>query len=144
MGAPFSRRHEALKRWGFTCTCPLCTLPPTQKAESDVRRTLIAQATPKVLEMWQKGHYVEAISVAEETLEMILDEEQEHMLPDHYALLARLWLAVGEREKAEAYGQKSFDLLFDMGFMGLKGQKGVFELEAFLELVGEGIGDSVS
>lgn len=116
------------------------------KTESDVRRTLIAQAGPKTLELWREGNYADAIAIAEETIGMILEEEQGHMLPDQYALLAKLWLVAGERDKAENYARRSFDLLAKMGFLGREGEaeRESFELESFLEMVGQGIGNGES
>ncbi|KAF8318170.1 hypothetical protein DL93DRAFT_435413 [Clavulina sp. PMI_390] len=32
------RRAELLQKWGFTCECPTCTLPPSIAAESDEQR----------------------------------------------------------------------------------------------------------
>lgn len=63
------------------------------------------------------------------------------MLTDEYALLAKLYLLIGEREKAEHYGRMSFDLLADMGFLGhdVDRQRVELDIENFLEMVGDGM-----
>ncbi|KAK1829346.1 SET domain-containing protein [Podospora conica] len=38
LNLPSLTRTSRMKNWGFTCTCPLCTAPIRERAESDVRR----------------------------------------------------------------------------------------------------------
>ncbi|KAF2644524.1 SET domain-containing protein [Massarina eburnea CBS 473.64] len=170
LGQPFQHRHRALSRWGFACHCSLCSLPNPQKAASDTRRSLIARSTKKITELWESAQPMEAISLAEESIEMIQDEGLEHLLADEYALLAKLWLMVGkareqtmkkgrggkekgkgrqvgiiEREEADRYARMSWELLGEMGFMGYDWKETMeFKLEAFLAMVGEGMREVVT
>ncbi|KAF1954919.1 hypothetical protein CC80DRAFT_474957 [Byssothecium circinans] len=170
-GQPSPHRHRALSRWGFTCTCSLCTLPAAQKTASDMRRTLIAQSTDKITDLWESGKPMDAIVLAEESIEMIRDEGLVHLLPDEYALVAKLWLLVArakegrvregkgkgeggkgkggvaerEREEAERWARLSWEMLGGMGFLGYEWEESLgFEMEAFLELVGEGMREVVT
>ncbi|KAF2729074.1 SET domain-containing protein [Polyplosphaeria fusca] len=138
LGQTFAHRTHALRRWGFTCTCSLCTLPSTAKAESDLRRSLIAQSDSKILEMWNADKYSDAIGLAIEGIQMIKDEGLEHFLTDQYALLAKLWMLAGERKKAEAWARKSWDMLAGMGYLGNEDEQEMWDMETFLERVGSG------
>ncbi|ORX95668.1 hypothetical protein BCR34DRAFT_441204, partial [Clohesyomyces aquaticus] len=119
LGHTFARRQGLIKsKWGFTCTCSLCSLSHAEKTASDIRRTLIKQIDNKIVELWQEGHQKEALSLAEESIEIVKDEGLNHFLPSHYALLAKLWLMLGKRDKAEGFGRKGFGMLVDMGYLG--------------------------
>ena len=139
LGKTFAERQEGLQRWGFTCTCPLCSLPHAHRVASDVRRTLIAQADKKIIEIWKEGRHADAIALAEEIIEMIQEEGLEHFLTDEYALLAKLWLLYGKREKAEEIGKKSFEMLAGMGYFGNEVDHERWDLEKFLDVVGDGM-----
>jgi hypothetical protein len=120
-------------------TCPLCSLTGDAKKHSDILRTLIHQSESKILQLAQSGKISDAISLTEESIDMIIEEKQEHFLTDSWALLAKLWLVKGDRGKAEVEARKSFDLLVQMGFLGNGADWADWELEQFLEIVGEGM-----
>ena len=63
----------------------------------------------------------------------------EHFLTDEYALLAKLWLLYGKREKAEEIGRKSFAMLAGMGYFGNEVDHERWDLEKFLDIVGDGM-----
>ena len=139
LGQPSAQRKAALARWGFTCSCPLCSLTGDAKKHSDILRQLIHQAESKILELAQAGKVDDAIALTEESIDMIIDEKQEHFLTDSYALLGKLWLVKGKRAEAEKWARKSYDLLFQMGFLGQDGEWGDWGVEEFLDVVGEGM-----
>lgn len=139
LGHPSQTRHSLLHRWGFTCTCPLCSLPAPEKQASDIRRTLIARLEPKIIELASAGQISQAIDLAMESVEMILDEgDLESLLTDEYAMLAMLWLEKGDREKAEMWGRKAWKLLGDLGYLGNGAEENEekFSLEVLLEGIG--------
>ncbi|KAF2114599.1 hypothetical protein BDV96DRAFT_647294 [Lophiotrema nucula] len=138
LGQTFARRQDALKhKWGFTCTCKLCSLPHAERVASDIRQTLIKQTETKILELWEEGKHKEALGLAEESIEMIKEEGLDHFVPDQYALLAKLWLLLGKRKKAEEIGKKSWELLRQMGYLGT-GEEFAWDLDNFLNMVGDG------
>jgi hypothetical protein len=139
LGQPLRQRKAALARWGFTCTCPLCSLTGDAQKHSDILRQLIHQSESKILELAQTGKLDDAIALAEESIDMIIDEKQEHFLTDSYALLAKLWLVKGNRGRAEVEARKSFELLVKMGFLGQQAKWADWGLEQFLDIVGEGM-----
>jgi len=65
---------------------------------------VIAQAEEKIIELAQEYKLTEAISLAEESVEMIKEEGIWSMLTDEYAMLAMLWLEKGDKGRAEMYG----------------------------------------
>ncbi|CAI6334811.1 unnamed protein product [Periconia digitata] len=153
LGQTSSHRQHAISSWGFNCSCSLCSLRKPEKAASDIRRKLIAQLTPKIMQLWDAGDDTAAISLAEESVQIIVDEGLEHLLTEQYALVAKLWLMLGkkrqrgttvlkgeERVQSEIWARKSWILLGSMGFLGTKWDgHDDFDLEAFLELVSDGI-----
>lgn len=74
LGMPFTERQHSIKRWGFACTCDLCSLPDRERQASDLRRTMIARSEKKIVELANKGEIREAIKLAEESVEMIREE----------------------------------------------------------------------
>ncbi|KAL1798239.1 hypothetical protein ACET3X_002276 [Alternaria dauci] len=136
LGLPSSKRQSLLKRWGFKCTCDLCSLPTQERQSSDLRRTMIAQAEEKIMELAQEYKLAEAIALAEESVDMIEEEGIWSMLTDEYAMLAMLWLEKGDKEKAEVYGKKTHRLLADLGFLGIGEERDAWDLETLLKNIG--------
>ncbi|KAI4622784.1 uncharacterized protein J4E87_005877 [Alternaria ethzedia] len=136
LGIPFQKRQSLIKRWGFKCTCSLCSLPADERQASDLRRTMITQAEEKIMELAKAYKLDEAIALAEESVELIKDEGVWSMLTDEYAMLAMLWLEKGDKEKAEAYGEKTHRLLSDLGFLGIGEDREAWKLETLLKNIG--------
>ena len=88
------------------------------------------------MELAQDYKLDEAISLAEESVEMIKEEGIWSMLTDEYAMLAMLWLEKGDREKAEVYGEKTHRLLADLGFLGIGEERETWKLETLLKNIG--------
>ncbi|PSN65464.1 SET domain-containing protein [Corynespora cassiicola Philippines] len=136
LGQPHASRSSTLARWGFSCTCALCALDPAARLASDARRELIQQSAHRILGLWREGKVHDAISLAKKSAELIIEEDVWPLLTDEYALLARLSLAVGEREEAEEYGRMCWELLRDLGFLGEEEEEEEWSLEGLLEMLG--------
>ncbi|CAN9165956.1 unnamed protein product [Alternaria alternata] len=136
LGLPSPKRQSLIRRWGFKCTCDLCSLPIQERQASDLRRTVIAQAEEKIIELAQEYKLTEAISLAEESVEMIKEEGIWSMLTDEYAMLAMLWLEKGDKGRAEMYGKKTHRLLADLGFLGIGEEREAWNLETLLTNIG--------
>ncbi|KAF2875804.1 hypothetical protein BDV95DRAFT_654916 [Massariosphaeria phaeospora] len=147
LGQPSPKRRAGLQtRWGFTCTCALCSLPTPQRMASDLRRAMISDGEEKAMALWAAGSIREAIALAEESVGLIGDEGLEPLLTDEFALLAKLHLVLGEREEAARYGARAVELLRGYGFLGVgeeergdgdgdgRGEK--WDLESLLDLLG--------
>ena len=74
LGIPFAERQHLIKRWGFKCTCDLCSLPERERQASDLRRTMISQAEKKIVELAEEYKLDDAVKLAEEIVEMIGEE----------------------------------------------------------------------
>lgn len=97
---------------------------------------MIAQAEEKIIELAQEYKLTEAISLAEESVEMIKEEGIWSMLTDEYAMLAMLWLEKGDKGRAETYGKKTHRLLADLGFLGIGEEREAWNLETLLTNIG--------
>ncbi|KAF2800254.1 SET domain-containing protein [Melanomma pulvis-pyrius CBS 109.77] len=136
LGLPSADRTEGLKRWGFTCTCALCTQGAAEKAASDARRRAIAGAEPHIQALWKQGKLNGAIKLAEEIVQHMKDEAIMPMLTDQYANLARMFLLQGDKQRADEYGELALELLGDLGFLGTEWE-GEWDLERLLAVLGE-------
>ncbi|KAH7092412.1 hypothetical protein FB567DRAFT_614340 [Paraphoma chrysanthemicola] len=143
LGIPSHKRTHLLSRWGFTCTCALCSLPPQEKKASDLRRVMIAQAEEKIIQLAESYDLPAAIALTHESIQMIIEEEVYPMLTDEYAMLAMLYLEHGDRKSAEKYGKLAWGLLGDLGFLGVGEEKDrqTFTLERLLGNMGKLGGD---
>ncbi|KAF2662067.1 SET domain-containing protein [Lophiostoma macrostomum CBS 122681] len=124
MGMNSTQRAESLSRYGFTCTCELCSLSASEKATSDKQRRLIQQVKPVIASRFREGKYQEAIHIIEDVVELIKAEALDSMLPDEYVFLARLHMMREDREKAEEYADLALELLDNLGFLGEGGKEG--------------------
>ena len=55
VGKTHEERQRALQRWGFTCTCAMCTAPASEIAASDARRTRIRALKADIVEALNGG-----------------------------------------------------------------------------------------
>lgn len=97
---------------------------------------MISQAEVKIMELAQAYKLDEAIQLAEESVEMIREEDIWPMLTDEYAMLAMLWLEKNHKQKAEYYGEKTHRLLADLGFLGTGEEREAWKLETLLQNIG--------
>lgn len=113
-----AKRQEGLKRWGFKCSCSLCSATDAEKAASDARRKRIEEAEPQLVAHWKEGKYQAAIRIGEEVVKLMKEEDLTPMLTDEYVILARLYLIRGDREMAEEYADLAVEILENLGFLG--------------------------
>ncbi|KAH8726157.1 hypothetical protein GQ44DRAFT_614125 [Phaeosphaeriaceae sp. PMI808] len=88
LGLPSKRRAQVLKRWGFTCSCSLCSLPPREREASDMRRVMIEQAEKKIAALSETYQIDEAIALAHESVGLIIDEDLPSMMTDEFVTFA--------------------------------------------------------
>ncbi|OAA59883.1 SET domain protein [Niveomyces insectorum RCEF 264] len=116
-GLTHTERQTALtRRWGFSCECHLCRGGPTATAASDTRRRRVAALRDELVQTLRKGEFETAIRMYEnELLALVRVEQLAEHLGDHYAVLARLHLAAGNRTAAGAYAVQALDELTAFG-----------------------------
>lgn len=124
LGKPHAARQEGLKRWGFNCTCALCTAPPAIRAAHDTRRNRIAELEPQLNTLYREGKHNAAIAAGEEIVELMLEEGLTSLLPEVYVMLTRLYLVTEQRERAEEAADLALEILEDLGFLGMEGREG--------------------
>ncbi|KAF2261417.1 SET domain-containing protein [Lojkania enalia] len=139
LGLPTLRRHERLEKWGFKCTCPLCSASPNARFASDTRRIRIEEAEKEIIDLWRDGQIQAAIRVAEEAVELMKEEDLTPMLTDEYMMLARLHMLRQEIEESEDYAAMTAEILKNLGFLGPEPDMGEWGLEKMLEAYGEGV-----
>ena len=111
-------RHEFLHRnWGFKCTCDLCS-DPVALAASDARRERIKATGTVVIKAVENQDFRDALELNMEMAEMIREEGLEAHMGDQYEALARLSIAVGDKEGALEWAKRALQE-FD-GFYGDK------------------------
>lgn len=123
-GQTHEKRQKALQRWNFTCTCTLCSQPPSTRSISDLRRERIEAINSQLPSLWREGRHQAAIYVGEEILQLMKEEGLTSLLPDVYVALTRLNLAVGEKKTAVGWANEALEILENLGFLGQTGREG--------------------
>lgn len=117
MNHPREKRQRALRRWGFECTCSLCTASKTDIAASDYRREKIASLQNDTLKAIGELNGTAAVRAAYEILALVEAEDIPTMVASQYEVLARLFWKAGDNDTAVQYAQKSLDTLMDLGYI---------------------------
>jgi hypothetical protein len=117
MNYPREKRQNALRRWGFECTCRLCTASKTEAAASDYRREKIAAMQHETLEAIKQGDGARAIRLAHEILALVKAEDIPTMIASQYEILARLYFKANDMTTASKYAQISLDTLDGFGYI---------------------------
>ncbi|ERT00220.1 hypothetical protein HMPREF1624_03591 [Sporothrix schenckii ATCC 58251] len=140
-GLTHDTRQETLKRrWGFSCTCDLCSGGPDATAVSDVRRRRVTALRAEVVAHLQQGAFDTAIAAYEgELLSLVRTEQLAEHMGEHYEVLARLHLAAGNRTAAATYAQRALDELetfqgaIDPGSVARPSGNSLEEMRAFVK-----------
>jgi hypothetical protein len=122
-----------LQRWGFSCTCSLCSAAPSATAVSDANRERLEELEMVIDEYLQNGTGIrEAIEMTHTMLGLL---EEEDMLMqfrgEQYEVLARCHRALGENQEAERYARMYMDDLHRVP--ELSSPVGPGAVEAFLK-----------
>ncbi|KAF2006394.1 SET domain-containing protein [Amniculicola lignicola CBS 123094] len=138
LGQKSTDRQAGLRKWGFKCSCDLCSSPPSVLAASDERRVRISSSENSLVDLWKVGQVQSAIRLAEEIVDLMKEEELESMLTDEYVILARLHLLLEEKNKAEEYAELAVEELKNLGFLGVDEREwDDWNLEKLLKTFGE-------
>lgn len=107
------RQSKILDRWGFTCTCELCTAPAAVAARLDQGRKKIMQIKHQIIDDLDGLNLHAAIEHLEELINNLLAEPGGYLVPllrEPYDALAKLYRALGNKEMAEEYLHKKLDI----------------------------------
>lgn len=130
------RQDMLRKRWGFTCSCSLCTAPDDVISASDARREGMRDLREKVLGHVNRSEYSQAVSHHIRMIEMIKEEGMMAPLGEHYEIVARLYMAVGDRERTVEWAKKAVDDLEIYG--GREVYEQIWEMEEYIRRMGGG------
>lgn len=125
------RQHNLRSRWGFDCTCELCSSSVELRASSDRRRQKIRTMRQDVMKHVQHKNFIPAIKLNEELLGLIAKENMAPHMGEHYEVIARLYLAAMDLANAKRFARLALDELEANG--GREVYDSISELEALLE-----------
>ncbi|KAK3694470.1 hypothetical protein B0T22DRAFT_496875 [Podospora appendiculata] len=107
---PRHERHERLSDWGFTCTCPHCTMSPADLAASDARLQEIKRLEDDLEKKLSGGETV-APEAGGDIVKLYQDEKLYGYLGHAYTRAALVYSMFGNLEKAKVYAAEAADAL---------------------------------
>ncbi|KAK0716660.1 hypothetical protein B0T21DRAFT_266491, partial [Apiosordaria backusii] len=117
LGKTHSERTHLLKRWGFTCTCPLCTASPEAIAASDARRKEIEKLRDSAIRAFQANKPYQALRLTRQVLPLLAKEELFPVESEQLENLSRIYWVLNDMEKAEKYARRSLEVLANQGYI---------------------------
>ncbi|KAK6949099.1 hypothetical protein Daesc_009172 [Daldinia eschscholtzii] len=117
LGNTRDERQEALQKWGFECTCSLCTASKTEIAASDYRRAKIKALRREVMKAVEDWDGTRAVKLTHEVLELMKAEDLSPLYSSQYEIMARLYWKAKDKKTATKYAQMSIDVLVDQGYL---------------------------
>ncbi|KAI1806354.1 SET domain-containing protein [Daldinia bambusicola] len=117
LGNTKDERREALQKWGFECTCSLCTASKTEVAASDYRRAKIKALRREVMKAVEAWDGSKAVKLTHEILELMKSEDLAPLYSSQYEIMARLYWKAKDKKTATKYAQMSIDVLVDQGYL---------------------------
>jgi SET domain len=113
------RQKDMLSKYSFTCNCSSCSLPATESARSDIRRSLLLNAIDNAdslrddrpLKEWASDTSLPDDHIIKHSQKIIgmMEEEglhEEDLWTVHYARLCKAYCALGNREAAREWAKK--------------------------------------
>jgi len=128
------RQKLLLRRWGFKCSCELCSGSKEEIAASDWRRNRLTGIRDEVVKLITAGDFQTAIQRYEEVMDLVEQERLVEHLGDHYEVMARLYMAMQKRGSAKKYAKLAISAMLQFG--GTEVQAKVEELSAFVAALG--------
>ncbi|KAI1407611.1 SET domain-containing protein [Hypoxylon sp. FL1857] len=117
MGKTREERQAGLLKWGFNCTCSLCTASKAERAASDYRREKIKQLRQEVMRAVEAWDGTKAVRLTHEVLELMQAEELAPLYASQYEIMARLYWKARDKKTGTKYAQMSIDTLVDLGYL---------------------------
>ncbi|KAK5658433.1 hypothetical protein OQA88_1822 [Cercophora sp. LCS_1] len=103
-GLTFHERQRILRaKWGFECTCDICSAPPAEIAESDARRDQINELGVAVLKHVENQDLKSAIKSHKDMMNAIEEEALAPHMGDYYEVMARLLAGTKNIKEAKKY-----------------------------------------
>ncbi|KAK0669212.1 hypothetical protein QBC41DRAFT_224471 [Cercophora samala] len=117
LGKTFSERSHLLKKWGFTCSCPLCTSTPEAIAASDARRKEIMKLQDHAIRAFQANKPYQALRLTRQILPLLPKEELFPLESEQLENMSRIYFVLNDMENAEKYARQSLEVLAKQGYI---------------------------
>ncbi|KAK0642856.1 hypothetical protein B0T16DRAFT_331319 [Cercophora newfieldiana] len=109
-GLSYHERQTTLKsKWGFDCTCSLCSATPSEIAASDARRDKIAKLGKVVIKHVENQDLKAAIKMHREMIDIIEDEALAPHMGDYYEIMTRFLAATNDMKNAKKYARLALE-----------------------------------
>ncbi|SPO05554.1 uncharacterized protein DNG_08241 [Cephalotrichum gorgonifer] len=105
-----SRQALLRKNWNFTCTCPLCTSPPSTLSANDALRRKLQGVEADAISAIRARDLPAAMDNLRVLEAGFVAEGLWPLLQDIYQVLATVCWAMGKREDAVGYLQRKLDM----------------------------------
>lgn len=117
LGKTREERQADLQKWGFNCTCSLCTASKAEVAASDYRRSKIKDMRQEVMKAVEAWDGTKAVKLTHEVLELMRAEDLAPLYASQYEIMARLYWKARDKKTGAKYAKMSIDTLVDQGYL---------------------------
>ncbi|KAI1454593.1 SET domain-containing protein [Annulohypoxylon moriforme] len=117
LGKTREERQIGLQKWGFNCTCSLCTASKAEVAASDYRRLKIKDMRQEVMKAVEAWDGTKAVKLTHEVLELMRAEDLAPLYASQYEIMARLYWKARDEKTGTKYAKMSIDTLVDQGYL---------------------------
>ncbi|KAI1086166.1 SET domain-containing protein [Rostrohypoxylon terebratum] len=117
LGKTREERQADLQKWGFNCTCSLCTASKAEIAASDYRRSKIRDMRQEVMKAVEAWDGTRAVKLTHEVLELMRAEDLAPLYASQYEIIARLYWKARDKKTGAKYAKMSIDTLVDQGYL---------------------------
>ncbi|XDG08662.1 hypothetical protein ABKA04_008277 [Annulohypoxylon sp. FPYF3050] len=117
LGKTREERQADLQKWGFNCTCSLCSASKAEVAASDYRRSKIKDMRQEVMKAVEAWDGTKAVKLTHEVLELMRAEDLAPLYASQYEIMARLYWKARDKKTGAKYAKMSIDTLVDQGYL---------------------------
>jgi hypothetical protein len=122
IGSSFTseQRRLRLEKWGFNCTCQLCTAPEESRIAHDQHLTSLLDHKNSLRDALRKRDANAAIDLLKRNIELLAEAESASLRIEPYGSLSRIYWAMGDKDNAEMYAHMALDLAEKYEFLEVR------------------------
>lgn len=129
------RQKQLQNRWGFECTCSLCSASEKEVKKSDQRRQKIKELNREVQMLIRQEKFIRAIKVQKKVIELVEKENLHSQLWEHHWTLAELYSDVGDRGNTRRYAKKAYAELKEYAKGGTEMARDIEQVEIAMKVL---------